>query len=173
MVRSASLVIVASLLCVTVIACGDDEQSKPIIATTTDASDDATVTTPTNDGGNPTPTTDASTDAPADVKADTAPTLNFSGEATYYDAHGPNACGLSMSGSNYLVAAMNQSQYKKSLCGTCAFVKGPKGNVTVKVVDLCPGCDYGDLDLSEEAFELISPLSAGRVKISWAFVPCP
>jgi expansin (peptidoglycan-binding protein) len=71
-----------------------------------------------------------------------------------------------------MVAAMNKAQYAKSVCGKCILVTGPKGTVKVRIVDLCPGCASGDVDLSEEAFAKIALLSAGRVKISWSFVTC-
>jgi expansin (peptidoglycan-binding protein) len=51
-------------------------------------------------------------------------------------------------------------------------VTGPKGSVKVRIVDLCPGCSHGDLDLSEEAFTTIASKSAGRVKITWHVVTC-
>lgn len=44
--------------------------------------------------------------------------------------------------------------------------------MTVRIVDLCPECASGDLDLSPDAFEQIAELQLGRVDISWHFVPC-
>jgi expansin len=108
----------------------------------------------------------SATDAPTDGGAE------YSGEATYYATDGTGACGFAASPSDLFVAAMNKSQYAKSVCGECVSVTGPKGTVKVRIVDLCPGCSFGSLDLSEEAFAKISPLSAGRVKITWSFVPC-
>jgi expansin (peptidoglycan-binding protein) len=109
--------------------------------------------------------------APADGGTfDAGPT--YSGDATYYAADGTGACGFPASPNDLMVAAMNKSQYAKSVCGQCVLVVGPKGTVKVRIVDLCPGCSSGSLDLSKEAFALISPLSAGRVKITWNFVPC-
>ena len=51
-------------------------------------------------------------------------------------------------------------------------VTGPRGSVVVRVVDQCPECKHGDLDLSPQAFQLLSPLAAGRVPISWHEVAC-
>jgi expansin (peptidoglycan-binding protein) len=42
----------------------------------------------------------------------------------------------------------------------------------VRIVDLCPECPAGNLDLSPEAFELIAPLEQGRAPISWRYVAC-
>jgi expansin (peptidoglycan-binding protein) len=44
--------------------------------------------------------------------------------------------------------------------------------VTVRIVDLCPECASGDLDLSPDAFEQIAEIERGRVPISWTFVDC-
>jgi expansin (peptidoglycan-binding protein) len=104
--------------------------------------------------------------------ADAAPTVDYSGDATYYAADGTGACGFKATPNDLLVAAMNKSQYNKSWCGQCVLVTGPKGTVKVRIVDLCPGCSHGSLDLSEQAFTQIAALSAGRVKITWHVVSC-
>ncbi|MEW5847736.1 MAG: expansin EXLX1 family cellulose-binding protein [Myxococcota bacterium] len=95
------------------------------------------------------------------------------GEGTYYGATGEGNCSFPASPQDLMVAAMNAPDYAGSaVCGACALVEGPDGSVTVRIVDQCPGCFSGDLDLSPEAFAQIAPLVAGRVSISWRFVPC-
>lgn len=95
------------------------------------------------------------------------------GEATYYDADGSGNCSFDAS-SDLMVAAINGVDYDNAKwCGACLAVTGPAGEVTVRVVDQCPGCAKGDLDLSREAFAKIAPLSAGRVDITWRPVACP
>lgn len=92
----------------------------------------------------------------------------FSGQATYYEV-GLGACGQTNSDSQ-LVAALNSDQYSSSNCGRSATVTGPSGNsVTVTIVDECPGCGYGSLDLSPTAFSDLAPESEGRIDISWCF----
>lgn len=115
------------------------------------------------------PSSDASADAPA---SDAATGTVYSGQATYYNADGSGACGFKATPNDLDVAAMNGSQYKKSWCGQCVLVTGPNGVVKVRIVDLCPGCAFGGLDLSKQVFEAIAALSAGRVKITWHAVPC-
>jgi expansin len=100
------------------------------------------------------------------------PSGGFSGEGTYTKLDGTSACGNLKPG-EVLVVALNKAQYQKSLCGKCVHVKGPKGEVTVRITDLCPSCKMGDLDLSEQAFQKIAEPVAGRVPISWEFVACP
>ena len=99
--------------------------------------------------------------------------LEASGEATYYAADGTGNCSFDASPDDLRVAALNTEDYAGSaMCGACLSVVGPEGSVTVSVVDRCPGCAKGDIDLSESAFAAIAPLSAGRVPARWTLVPC-
>ena len=95
------------------------------------------------------------------------------GDGTYYSADGTGNCSFDASPNDLLVAAMNAPDYNNAAwCGACLEVTGPMGQVTVRVVDSCPGCAHGDLDLSPQAFQMIAPLSAGRVSIMWHEVAC-
>jgi expansin (peptidoglycan-binding protein) len=95
------------------------------------------------------------------------------GRATYYAADGSGACSFDPSPNDLDVAAMDAPEWNGSeVCGACVSVQGPKGTVTVRVVDLCPGCEVGHLDLSQEAFAKIADVSAGNVPITWVVVPC-
>lgn len=100
--------------------------------------------------------------------------MTFTGDGTYYDANGNGSCSFGVSSDKpLLIGAMNTPDYNNSnVCGACAHVKGPNGEVTVRIVDQCPGCASGDIDLSPEAFELLAPLPEGRIDISWQYVPC-
>jgi expansin (peptidoglycan-binding protein) len=96
----------------------------------------------------------------------------FTGEATYYDADGSGNCSFE-AGGDLMVAAMNAADYDHAAwCGSCVAVSGPSGEVVVRIVDQCPGCAEGDLDLSREAFAKIAALSAGRVSITWRPAAC-
>lgn len=111
-------------------------------------------------------------DAPVAVEECIAAPGEAAGQATYYDATGAGNCSFDAS-PDRMVAAINAEDYGvASWCGACLAVQGPAGEVTVRVVDKCPGCAKGDLDLSRQAFEKISPLSAGRVPITWKLVAC-
>jgi len=95
------------------------------------------------------------------------------GEATYYAADGSGACLFDPTPADLLVAAINAPDWEGSAwCGACAAIEGPSGNVVVRIVDLCPECASGDLDLSPDAFEQIAAIERGRVPISWSFVEC-
>lgn len=96
-----------------------------------------------------------------------------SGDGTYYAATGAGNCSFDASPDDLMVAALNAPDYDDAAwCGACVEVTGPSGTVTVRIVDQCPECQSGDLDLSREAFERIAPLSAGRVAITWHEVAC-
>jgi expansin (peptidoglycan-binding protein) len=95
------------------------------------------------------------------------------GIATYYAADGTGNCSFDASPNDLDVAAMDAPEWAGSaVCGECVAITGPKGNVTVRIVDQCPGCETGHLDLSQEAFAKIADVSAGRVPISWQVVAC-
>lgn len=90
------------------------------------------------------------------------------GTATYYNATGAGACSFGASPNDLMVAAIDPENYSRArLCGAFIRVIGPKGEVVVRIVDLCPGCGTNHLDLSREAFETIANLSSGRVSVTW------
>ena len=90
------------------------------------------------------------------------------GIATYYNANGDGACMFGPSPGDLMVSAMNSPEYgNAAACGAYVHVIGPKGQVTVRIVDLCPECNAGHLDLSREAFARIADLPQGRVDITW------
>jgi expansin (peptidoglycan-binding protein) len=95
------------------------------------------------------------------------------GVATYYDADGSGNCSFDATPNDLDVAAMNHAQYADSAaCGACVKVDGPNGTVTVRIVDQCPECPEGALDLSMSAFAKMADPAAGRVPITWKYVPC-
>ena len=100
--------------------------------------------------------------------------ISETGQGTYYDADGSGSCSFDPSPDDLMVAAINGPDYGHAAwCGACLAVSGPRGDVVVRVVDQCPGCKHGDLDLGRQAFAKIAPLSAGRVAIAWHEVACP
>jgi expansin len=98
--------------------------------------------------------------------------VDHAGDATFYDADGSGNCSFDPTG-DLMIGAMNHADYADSAaCGACAHLVGPSGEVTVKIVDQCPGCDVGDIDLSPEAFSKIADTSLGRVEMHWKYVAC-
>jgi expansin len=80
-----------------------------------------------------------------------------------------------LDGSTYF-AAINKPQYGNAdYCGQCARLcrsGEPNRCSEVRIVDECPECKFGDLDLSENAFTEVADLMEGRVPIDWEIVPC-
>jgi len=102
------------------------------------------------------------------------PALQGSGDGTYYDADGSGNCSYPADPSDEMIAAINAPQWEGSAhCGECLDVTGPLGSVRVRVVDQCPECQSGDLDLHPAAFARIANIIDGRVPISWKRVDCP
>lgn len=98
----------------------------------------------------------------------------YRGESTYYAADGSGACSFPATPDDLQVVALNPEDFADSeACGACIQVDGPDGSVSARVVDLCPGCAAGDIDLSAPAFAEIADPDQGRVPISWRFVACP
>jgi expansin len=96
------------------------------------------------------------------------------GEGTFYDdADGDGACMFGPSPGDLDIAALNNPQWDHSaLCGACAVVTGPLGTLKIRIVDLCPECAKGDLDLSPSAFAKVANPDDGRVSISWQLETC-
>ncbi len=108
--------------------------------------------------------------------ADCSPTPPMrSGFATYYTwANGGGNCMFDPTPNDLMVGAMNPADYAGSAaCGSCVSVTGPRGTVTIRIVDQCGDCPQGNIDLSPQAFERIADLAQGRVPITWRFVSCP
>jgi expansin (peptidoglycan-binding protein) len=70
--------------------------------------------------------------------------------------------------------ALSPPEYGGSAaCGSYLQVTGPDGSVTAEVIDQCPECQAGHIDLSEQAFARIAPLSAGLVPVSYHTIADP
>jgi expansin (peptidoglycan-binding protein) len=108
--------------------------------------------------------------AVAPASAAVVPGVTYRGEGTFYGATGVGNCSYDATGDTG-IAALNHTDYGNSaMCGAYLRVAGPLGEVTVKIVDRCPECAPGDVDLSQAAFARIANPSAGRVPISWRLV---
>ncbi|KAJ1303338.1 hypothetical protein OPQ81_011534 [Rhizoctonia solani] len=91
-----------------------------------------------------------------------------SGKGTWYNPSvGIGACGWRNKDSE-LVVALGSSKFKKGKCGQSITVKSGGKSVNVKVVDMCPSCGGGSLDLSPAAFKKLAPLSRGVIQVIWA-----
>ncbi|WP_214109472.1 expansin EXLX1 family cellulose-binding protein [Acrocarpospora catenulata] len=95
------------------------------------------------------------------------------GRAFFYEPASPlGNCSLPDPGP--LFASVSTDEYAGSAaCGGYLDITGPRGSVRVQVVDRCPGCRRGELDLSRAAFARIGDLRAGVVPVAYGRVRNP
>jgi expansin (peptidoglycan-binding protein) len=88
---------------------------------------------------------------------------------TYYET-GLGACGHENKPSDFIVA-MNSPQYQSGAhCGQKVKIEVNGKSAIAEVVDECPGCGYGNLDLSEGLFRHFADTKEGVLYGSWSFV---
>lgn len=97
------------------------------------------------------------------------------GTATFYDSKGAGGnCSRPAAPANRRYVALGPAEYAAgAACGGQLDVTGPKGTVRVLVMDQCPECEPGHLDLSAEAFARIADPVRGVVKVSYRAVVNP
>jgi expansin len=114
--------------------------------------------------------------APRSARAPAGPQqARVSGQATHYVlAAGGGNCSYPGPPASGLFVALSPAEYgAAAACGSYLQVTGPDGSVTVEVIDQCPPCQAGHLDLSEQAFAKIAPLAAGLVPVTYRTVADP
>ena len=104
-----------------------------------------------------------------------SPAAAVSGIATHYvlQAGGGN-CSYPGPPKNRMYVALSPAEYASAApCGSYLEVTGPGGSIRVKVIDQCPECKPGHIDLSEAAFAKLAPLSAGLISVTYTSVSDP
>ncbi|KAJ8077831.1 hypothetical protein PM082_002271 [Marasmius tenuissimus] len=106
---------------------------------------------------------------PRDVESRSAQA--FGGRFTYYQT-GLGACGAYNNPSDYIVA-LNSAQYGGGYpgpnCNKSITISYDGKTHDATIVDECPTCDHGDLDLSQGLFEFFAPTSTGVLQGEWWF----
>ncbi|WBB98216.1 expansin EXLX1 family cellulose-binding protein [Solwaraspora sp. WMMA2080] len=97
------------------------------------------------------------------------------GKATFYDAQGQGGnCSFDSAPADRMYVALGPDEYADAAaCGGYLDVTGPRGTVRVVVMDQCPECAAGHLDLSREAFARIADPVRGIVDVSYRAVVDP
>ena len=102
------------------------------------------------------------------------PFATYSGDGTAYEYTGGGNLTRDSISRNTYIAAINQQQYFNGLlCGAYVMVTGPSGSLPVLIVDRCPECVAGDLDLEIAALQAIAGTGDGRHPISWRLISPP
>src|SRR5205814_1755926 len=98
-----------------------------------------------------------------------------SGQATFYSLGAGSAGNCSTTApADDLYVALPPPEYAAAAgCGSYLSVTGPKGTVRVKVVDQCPECQAGHIDLSATAFARIANPVQGIVNVTYSTVVNP
>jgi expansin len=109
------------------------------------------------------------------LSALTVPAGTVSGIATHYVLEGLPNCSYPTPPANGLFVALSPSEYDSAAaCGGYLTVTGPSGSsVTVQVIDQCPECATGHIDLSEPAFAELAPLGAGLINVHYQYLADP
>jgi expansin len=98
----------------------------------------------------------------------------IAGTATHYVLTGTGNCSYPSPPADGLFVALSPAEYHgAAACGGYIEVSGPDGSVQAEVIDQCPPCAAGHVDLSEAAFARIAPLSAGLVSVTYRAVADP
>ncbi|KAG0082316.1 hypothetical protein BGZ93_007009 [Podila epicladia] len=108
--------------------------------------------------------------SPSDSSSDVKTSGSYSGRGTWFtDSVG--SCGTQFTTSDMIVA-MNAPQQggNNAQCGKSVRIQHNGKSVTAKVVDTCPECASGSLDLSQAAFSSLASLDQGVIDITWSFV---
>jgi expansin (peptidoglycan-binding protein) len=95
--------------------------------------------------------------------------------ATHYTLwSGGGNCSYPGPPADKLFVAMSPSEYNSAgSCGSYLEVTGPHGKVRVEVIDQCPECKAGHIDLSFPAFAKLAPLKAGLINVSYYTIKNP
>ncbi|RKO82826.1 hypothetical protein BDK51DRAFT_25910 [Blyttiomyces helicus] len=107
------------------------------------------------------------------------------GRLTYYGVDGDpspqeslGSCGIPLNQVSGNFAAMNQDQMQDSFCGTCVEISLNGLSTIVQIVDTCPGCPLGALDININSFgDLVGGVGQARQLgvvdgASWQMVDC-
>ncbi|SCL29090.1 Peptidoglycan-binding domain-containing protein, expansin [Micromonospora nigra] len=113
--------------------------------------------------------------APVAAKAPPTAGTVVEGKATFYDSRGAGGnCSYPSAPADRLYVALGPDEYAAgAACGGYLTVTGPKGSVRVLVMDQCPECAPGHIDLSKEAFARIADPVQGIVSVSYRLLADP
>ncbi|WP_248963312.1 expansin EXLX1 family cellulose-binding protein [Sphaerisporangium perillae] len=104
-----------------------------------------------------------------------AATSVVKGKATFYELRpGGGNCSYPSAPAGSLYVALSPREYAGgTACGGYLSVTGPRGTVRVKVVDQCPKCPAGHIDLSRTAFARVADPGKGMAGVTYRPVRDP
>lgn len=101
----------------------------------------------------------------------------YSGEGTSYSVNGGRGQGHCAVGGNLghwenYYASLGGSGFDLGNCRKCIRITGSRGSVVAMVLDSCPSCRKGDVDMSPQALYEATGYRADRKNVNWNFVSC-
>ncbi|KAI9148231.1 Papain inhibitor [Paramyrothecium foliicola] len=100
--------------------------------------------------------------------------LAFNGDMTWFEP-GLGACGWTHNRGNPVVAlspaqfGQHSNPNNAPVCGKWITITANGRTTAAQVVDLCPECVSGAIDVSPAIFDDIANLGVGRIKVDWWF----
>ncbi|KAJ4190926.1 hypothetical protein NW755_005141 [Fusarium falciforme] len=147
-----------------------DEQDSPVVSDTTPKTTLVTSVAPTTPSASSVPETGSGSGASEDLGGSAK-----TGSSTFY---GGNLAGGNCMFSTYTLpsgiygTAFSGAVWNNAAsCGACIEVTGPSGTIKAMIVDQCPECEEGHLDLFPDAFTAVGGTD-GIVQTSYKFVSC-
>ncbi|CAO3594461.1 unnamed protein product [Absidia cylindrospora] len=148
--------------------------STAAVATTTTASTTTSTSSKTKTKTN-TSTTSTPTSSPSTSKSSSSSSGSNSGRGTFYN---PNlgSCGKTNSDSEMVVAlnapdmANGANSNNNPKCGEKIEIHYESKSVVATIVDTCPSCAKGALDMSPAVFAALADLDLGVIKVTWDFI---
>ncbi|KAH7317504.1 RlpA-like double-psi beta-barrel-protein domain-containing protein-containing protein [Rhizoctonia solani] len=95
----------------------------------------------------------------------------YTGDATYFYP-GLGACGGTNNQYEHVVALNAPQWNNKGNCWRTVTIQAYGKQVKAGIVDLCPGCGWGSLDMSPALFQQFTGLGTGRFQITWCKYWC-
>jgi hypothetical protein len=92
----------------------------------------------------------------------------------YNPLRAEDRCSIEPLSGGGLYVSLPPGQYRDGTdCGAYLTITGPRGTVRAEIVDMCPGCAAGRLDLSTAAFARIQPLADGTALVTYRLARDP
>jgi expansin (peptidoglycan-binding protein) len=97
------------------------------------------------------------------------------GRAFFYNpGSGQGTCSFGLLPADGLYVSLGAPQYAAgAACGSYLDITGPAGTVRAQVVDNCPGCANGGIDMSAAAFRRVANPSSGVALVSYRLARDP
>jgi len=98
-------------------------------------------------------------------------TASYSGDMTFYNPEGVTGkCGHNNLQTDHVVALSASQLNGVANCDKTIRIHRNDLSTTAKVVDLCPGCGSGSVDVTPAVFNVLADPAEGRVHVTWEFI---